>query len=81
MNRIEVEYVEDSSELDPQAPGVWTQGSFHLDDSQAAPAEAQIVEIHVRRQRRPHRMLRLSRVVRSWCRREGRLRQGSDSVC
>lgn len=80
MNRIEVEYVEDSSELDPQAPGVWTQGSFHLDDSGAAPADAPAIQIHVRTQRRPHRMLRLSRVVRSWCRREGRQGPRADSL-
>ena len=83
MNRIEVEYVEDSSELDPRAPGVWTQSSFQLGElePEPAPADADVVRVHVRDQRRSRRALRLRRALRAWGGQPSRLRAGADRLC
>ncbi len=81
MNRIELEYVEDSSELDPQVPGVWAQGSFNLDDDEAVLADAEVVQIHVRGERRAHRLPHLRRGLRLRTRKEQRIRQTADGVC
>ena len=80
MNRIEIDYVEDCSELDPQAPGVWAQGSFDLEPDSSAPERPAVVEIHPRHQRRPHRLQRFRRVLQTWSRRARRVRQPSDSL-
>lgn len=81
MNRTQIEYVEDSSELDPHAPGVWALGSFSHEDSEAALADAVVVQIHVRGERRPHRTLHLRRSPRSRRGRQCRVRQAAASVC
>ncbi len=80
MNRIEVDYVEDCSELDPQAPGVWAQGSIDLEHDSTAPQRPAVVEIHPRQQRRPHRLQRFRRVLQSWSRRARRVRQPADNL-
>lgn len=81
MNRIELETVEDSSELDPRAPGVWAQGSFNLDDDETLLADAEVVQIHVRGERRAHHLPHLRRGLRPRATRQLRIRQTAESVC
>ncbi len=81
MNHIELEYVEDSSELDPRVPGVWAQGSFNLDDDESALADAEVVQIHVRGERRAHHLPHLRRGLRLQATKDLRIRQTADSVC
>ena len=61
MHRIEAEDIEDSSELDPRAPGVWALGSFAPQPREAAPAGAADVLVHVRDRSRPRKLLRFAR--------------------
>ncbi len=64
MNRNEIEEVEDSSELDPRAPGVWALGSFPVDGPESRPSQAAEVLVHVRDRKRPRRILRFARALR-----------------
>jgi hypothetical protein len=64
MNRNEAEEVEDCSELDPRAPGVWALGSFHEYAQENLPPQAAEVLVHVRDRKRPRRILRFARLLR-----------------
>ena len=61
MHRFEAEDIEDSSELDPRAPGVWAQGSFAPPARDEASAAADVL-VHVRDRSRPRTLLRFARV-------------------
>jgi hypothetical protein len=61
MHRIEAEDIEDSSELDPRAPGVWALGSLTPQPREETPAGAPEVLVHVRDRNRPHKLLRFAR--------------------
>ncbi len=64
MNRNEIEEVEDSSELDPRAPGVWALGSLNAQARESLPGQTAEVLVHVREHKRPRRILRFARVLR-----------------
>ena len=61
MHPLPIQDVEDSSELDPRAPGVWAQASLQPDAAEPAPAPQLLV--HVRDRSRPRRLLRFARIA------------------
>ncbi len=64
MNPNRIEEVEDSSELDPRAPGVWELGSVQVDALESLPSRAAEVLVHVRDRKQPRRILRFARALR-----------------
>jgi hypothetical protein len=63
MHPIPIEDVEDSSELDPRAPGVWALGSLQANAGEPAQAPAAQLLVHVRDRSRPRRLLRFARIA------------------